>query len=68
MCYHLLTDPLPSHLNLHMQTGAFLQLILTLSAIISRMDTLLLELRPVLGTYQETLHKAMGELDVRFIF
>ncbi|KAI0798076.1 hypothetical protein C8Q75DRAFT_740568 [Abortiporus biennis] len=38
-------------LHLNMQTGAFLQLILTLSAITSRISALVLELRPILNDF-----------------
>ncbi len=54
-----------SHLNLNMQTGAFLQLVLTFSAIVSRMDALILELRPTVEACGAALLRAVEVLDVR---
>ncbi|KAH8117525.1 hypothetical protein DFH11DRAFT_1504506 [Phellopilus nigrolimitatus] len=50
--------------SLMMQTGAFLQLILTLTAIVSRMDALVAEMSTVLETLSATLSlllEALGE-------
>lgn len=49
-----------------MQTGAFLQLILTLSAIVSRMDTLLSELRQTCEACVSAFRRVVGVLDASF--
>lgn len=48
-----------------MQTGAFLQLILTMSAIISRMDSQLSELRPAAEEFSSALRRVAAVIGVR---
>ena len=62
-----------SHFNLDLQTGAFLQLILTLTAITSRMAILLTEIGPVVANswaafyrLTETLSVSVGHLSTLF--
>lgn len=52
-------------LKLAMQTGAFIQLILTLVAVTSRMDALVPELRDSLGLTSRASHRILQLLDVR---
>lgn len=51
-----------------MQSGAFLQLILTLTAIASRMGTLSSELQEALEATSVVAHKALFVLTVRFTY
>lgn len=53
-----------SHLSLDLQTGAFLQLILVLTAIVSRMHILLEELGLCIDQAIDTLSRLARALDV----
>ncbi|KAJ7172521.1 hypothetical protein C8R46DRAFT_894304 [Mycena filopes] len=51
-------------LSLAMQTGAFIQLLLTLTAIASRLSRLASELEPILGQAQDAVHRILATLGV----
>jgi hypothetical protein len=53
-----------SHFNLEFQTGAFLQLILTLTAISSRIAILLTEIQPTIELACRALHSLLCVLHV----
>ena len=62
------TEHISSHLNLDLQTGAFLQFILTLTAITSRMAILLTEIGPVAANAWTSCFKLLTVLDASVFF
>ncbi|KAI0082715.1 hypothetical protein K474DRAFT_1670903 [Panus rudis PR-1116 ss-1] len=52
-----------SHLNINLQTGAFLQLMLTLSAVVSRLSVLLDELVPSIEVAWDICYRLLSVID-----